>query len=145
MGAAGVNGYDQSKVRYIVDLNTYYKTLGLPEVLTRDVFSSPTIEGGRLTGLWGYPLNVSGSMHFMSSNRKVDANGKVNTTDTTQNLYGAILAVRPDQWKLGWKRRITMETTRFANSDSNEIVAMLRVGLKQRDTEASAMTVGLSV
>jgi len=145
MGSAGINGLDTSKCAFIVDPNTYYKALALPEVLTRDVFASPTLEGGKLTGLWGYPLMVSGSMHFMSSARKANSAGKVNTTDTTANLYGAILAVRWDQWKLGWRRRITMETTRFANSDSNEIVAMLRVGLKQRDTEASAITYGVTV
>jgi hypothetical protein len=145
MGNAGINGLDTSKCAFIVDPNVYYKALALPEVLTRDVFSSPTLEGGKLTGLWGYPLLVSGSMHFMSSARKANSAGKVNTTDTTANLYGAILAVRWDQWKLGWRRRMTIETTRFANSDSNEIVAMLRVGLKQRDTEASAITYGVTV
>jgi hypothetical protein len=38
-----------------------------------------------------------------------------------------------------------METTRFANSDSNEIVAMMRVGLIQRDTEAAAITYNVGV
>lgn len=145
MGAAGKNALDKTKTGFIIDANTYWKTMGLPEVLTRDVFSSPVIENGDLKGLWGRKLNVSGSMHFMSDDRKADANGKVNTTDTTQNLYGAILAVRYDQWKLGWMRHMKMTSTYFANSDTNEIVALMRVGLIQRDTEASAMTVGLSV
>jgi hypothetical protein len=35
---------------------------------------------------------------------------------------------------------MTIETTRIANADSTEIVAMLRCGLIQRDTEASAIT-----
>ena len=140
MGAAGINSLDQNQVEFIVDLNTYYKTLTLPEVLTRDVFSSPTIEGGRLTRLFGYALNASGNMHKASSDRKANSAGKINQDTTSANAYGAILGVRFDQWKLGWMRHIKIETTRFASSDSTEIVAQMRVGLKQRDTEASAIT-----
>ena len=140
MGTAGLNGLDQSKVGYIVDLNTYYKTMSLPEVLTRDVYSSPTIENGKLIRLFGYPLYASANMHKASSDRKANSAGKIDQDTTTNNAYGAILAVRFDQWKLGWMRHIKLETTRFAASDSTEIVAQMRVGLKQRDTEAAAIT-----
>lgn len=140
MGGAGINGLDRSKVSFIVDPNTYYATLALPELLTRDVFASPTIEGGKLIGLWGYGLDVSGSMHKNSAARKANTAGEIDTDTPTNNAYGAILAVRWDQWTLGWRRRMTIETTRFANSDTTEIVAMMRVGLKQRDTESSALT-----
>jgi hypothetical protein len=140
MGGAGINALDRSKVSFIVDPNTYYATLALPELLTRDVFASPTIEGGQLTGLWGYGLNVSGSMHKMSTVRKADTAGKVNQDTTGNNAYGAILAVRWDQWKFGWQRRIRIETDRHIASDTNEIVAMLTCGLIQRDTYAAAET-----
>lgn len=140
MGTAGINGLDQSKVGYIVDLNTYYKTMTLPEVLTRDVYASPTIENGKLVRLFGYPLYASANMHKASSDRKANSAGKIDQDTTTNNAYGAILAVRFDQWKLGWMRHLKIETTRFAASDSTEIVAQMRVGLKQRDTEASAIT-----
>lgn len=140
MGGAGINALDQSKTEFIIDPNTYFKSLTLPEVMTRDSLSSPTIESGRLTGLWGYRINVSGNMHRASSVRKANSAGKVDVDTTTNNAYGAILAVRFDQWKLGWMRRIKIETARWAASDTNEIVATMRVGLIQRDTEASAET-----
>lgn len=145
MGGAGINALDNTKVSFIIDPNVNWKALALPEVLTHDVFSGATIESGKLARIFGYGVDVSGSMHFMSSVRKADSAGKVNTTTATNNLYGAILAVRWDQWKLGWMRHMTLETTRFAASDSTEIVAMMRVGLKQRDTEASAITYGVTV
>ena len=145
MGGAGINALDNSKVSFIIDPNVNWKALALPEVLTKDVFSGATIEGGKLRQIFGYGVDVSGSMHFMSSVRKANSAGKVDTTTATNNLYGAILAVRWDQWKLGWMRHMTMESTRFAASDSTEIVAMMRVGLKQRDTEASAITYGVTV
>ena len=40
---------------------------------------------------------------------------------------------------------MTMEVTRFANSDSWEIVSLARFGLGYRDGEAAAITFGLSV
>lgn len=145
MGGAGINALDNTKVSFIIDPNVNWKALALPEVLTHDVFSGATIESGKLARIFGYGVDVSGSMHFMSSVRKADSAGKVNTTTAANNLYGAILAVRWDQWKLGWMRHMKLETTRFAASDSTEIVAMMRVGLKQRDTEASAITFGVTV
>jgi hypothetical protein len=139
MGASGLNALDVNKVEFIIGAATHFKTLALPEILTKDVSSSPTIEGGRLTGLWGYKINLSGAMCKNSAKRLTTAAGDISLTDSN-NLYGQILAARWDQWKLGWMRYMKMTTTYFANSDTNEIVALMRVGLKQRDTEASAVT-----
>jgi hypothetical protein len=141
MGVAGKNALDKRQIGFIVDVNTYWKTLTLAEVLTKDVYSSPVLEGSDLTQLWGYGLNASAQMHkSATASLKANSSGYVNTTDATANLYGAILAVRYDQWKLGWMRRMTMESTRWAASDTTEIVAMLRAGLIQRDTEASSIS-----
>lgn len=139
MGAGGRNALDVSKVFFVVDAATYNKTRSLPEVLTKDVSSSPTIEGGQLVKLWGYDLIASGAMLMNSAKHLTTAAGDISLTDSG-NSYGQIVAVRGDQWNFGWRRRMTMETTRWAASDSTEIVAMVRCGLIQRDTEASAVT-----
>ena len=144
MGTAGINA-DVAKTAFIVDPNVYWKTLELPEVKTRDVFAAPTIENGRLSGIYGYPLYRSAFMHYGSTARKANSDGKIDIDVTTNNTTGAILAVRWDQWVFGYQRRMTMETTRFANSDTNEIVAMATVGLIQRDTEAAAISYNLTV
>lgn len=78
-------------------------------------------------------------MLLNSAKRLTTAAGDISLTDSG-NLYGQIVGVRWDQWKFGWRRRMTMETTRFASSDTNEICATMRAGLIQRDTEASAVT-----
>ena len=140
MGTAGINAMDRSKVAFIIDPNTYWKALELEEVKTRDAFASPTVEGGVLRGLWGYEIITSANMHRMSAVRKANSAGKIDQDTTNNNAYGAILAVRFDHWKLGFQRRMTLETTRFAASDTTEIVAMMVVGLKNRDTEASAIS-----
>lgn len=140
MGGAGINGLDRSKVAFIVDPNTHWKTLELPEVLTKDVYNGATVEGGIVTRLWGYPIIVSNSMHKMSAVRLANSAGKVDQDVTGNNLYGSILAVRWDQWRFGWQRRATIEVTRYPRSDSSEIVMLMTCGLIQRDTEASAIT-----
>ncbi len=145
MGTAGINALDVSKVAFILDVNTHWKSLTLAEVLTRDVFSAPTVEGGKLVRIWGYPIYVSASMHFVATNRKTEASGKIDVDTQSDNTKGAILAVRWDQWRLGYRRRMTIETTRYPRSDSTEIVALMRIGLGQRDTEASAITYNLTV
>ena len=61
------------------------------------------------------------------------------------NTTGAIVAVRFDQWKQAFKRRMTLETTRIANADSWEIVALVRWGMTNRDAEASAITYNVGV
>lgn len=145
MGAAGINALDISKVEFIIDPNTHWASLQLADVKTRDVNAAATIENGKLTSIYGYRVNVSPFMHFKSATRKANTSGKVDQTTTANNTTGSILAVRWDQWKLGWKRRMTMETTRVPSSDSTEIVALMRVGMVQRDTEASAISYGVVV
>lgn len=145
MGASGINALQKSGVSFIVDVNTYWKTLELEEVRTKDVFSQPTIENGDLVGLWGYALYRSAFMHYMDSDRLANAAGKVDQDTVSNNSKGAILAVRWDQWLLGYRRRMTLETTRIARADTTEIVALMRAGLTQRDTEASAITYNITI
>ena len=139
MGAAGLYA-DVNKCAFLIDKNTYWKSLELPGIKTRDVNSAATIESGVLTRIWGFPVIASNQMHFISAARKSNSAGKVDQDTTTNNLYGSILCVRWDQWKFGWKRRMTLETTRIPRADVTEIVALMRFGLIYRDTEAAAIS-----
>lgn len=140
MGAAGMNALDQDKVRFLIDPNTHWAALEIDEIKTRDVFGPATIENGRLSSIWGYKVDVTGFMHKGSTVRKANSAGKIDLDTTTNNAYGAILAWRPDQWKFGFKRRMSLESVRIARSDAYEMVAFMRCGLVYRDTEASAIS-----
>jgi hypothetical protein len=145
LGAAGI-GADINKVTFISDLNTYWKALQLATVKTRDVFQSATLEGGVLNRVYGFEYKPSAFMHYLSTARKANSAGKVDQTVTTNNLYGAILAVRWDQWRMKQKRRMTIETDRWIESDTNMIVAMARWGLGYRDTTyAAAISYGVAL
>jgi hypothetical protein len=140
LGVAGLAGSDPSQVAFIVDFNTHFANMLLPEALTRDVFSGATFENGFLKRAFGYEVIPSFHMHRASANRKVNTAGKADLDTAGNNTTGAILAIRFDQWKQAFKRRMTMETTRIANADSWEIVALVRWGMAYRDTEASAIS-----
>ena len=144
MGTGGKNGFDRSKTSFIVDISTNYKTVMLPELLTKDVYSQPTIEGGVLSKIFGYEVLTSAQMCKNGGNGLSEATGKCDET-SSDNTYGQILAVRWDQWQFGWRRRLTMESMRWPASDSTEIVAMLRCGLIQRDTESAAISYNVGV
>ena len=149
MGIAGKNAKQKDKIAFILDLWTEWKTLELVQVKTKDVFSAPTIENGSLTGLWGYKIFGSANMHRANQDTtfglKANTDGKTDLTTPANNTKGAILAVRWDQWRLGWKRRMTIEVERVPRADASEITALMRVGLINRDTEASAISYNISV
>jgi hypothetical protein len=144
MGTAGLLGADTMRTIFIQDANTRWKALQLASLKTKDVFSNATLENGEITGIWGYKVFTSYHMHKQSAKRMANTAGKIDGTDSN-NTTGAILAVRPDYWKLAYKRRMTMETSRFPEADANQIVVLMRIGLKYRDTEASAISYNVGV
>ncbi len=145
MGTSGINGADRSKVSFILDNMTHFKALELDDVKTRDVFGGSTIEGGMLTNIYGYPVDVSLQMCKAATSRLSTSAGKIDTDTQTNNTLGSVLAVRWDQWKMGFRRRMTMEVERVPRADAWEITCLLRAGLKQRDTEASAISYNITV
>jgi hypothetical protein len=145
MGTAGMNALDITKIGIIPDLNVYWKLLELAEVKTRDVNGSPTIENGKLTRLYGYDVMPSAFMNFLSATRKANTAGKIDQDTVANNTTGSLLAIRWDQWKFYWKRRLSSETWRLPQADYTEIVMIARCGLISRDNEAAAITYGLTV
>jgi hypothetical protein len=144
MGVGGSNA-DVTKTAFIMPWALHWKALELEDVKTRDVFTSATIESGRLTGIYGYPIYVSHHMHKVQPSRLANTAGKIDLNTAGNNTTSALLAVRFDQWTFGWRRRMTLETTRIPAADATEIVALMRFGMVNRDTEASAISYNLGV
>jgi hypothetical protein len=59
---------------------------------------------------------------------KTDATGKVSTTGAN-NVKGQVDLFNRRGFKVGWRRRIRIETERLPGSDQTRIVASLRMGL----------------
>jgi HK97 family phage major capsid protein len=145
MGSAGINALDRMQILFVLDLNTAWKAAQLLSAKTRDVFSNPTIEQGLLTGIWGYPVYNSAFMHFKSSVRKANTSGKVDQTTPSNNTTGSLLAIRKDQWLVGWKRRMVFKLQEIPDSDSYQLICTARLGLVYRDNEASAVSFNVGV
>lgn len=144
MGVNGRNAIDKTKVKFVIDNATHYKALQLADVKTRDVNSAATVENGNLTRVYGYDLLVSGHMCKAGSGLSNTA-GKIDVDTASNNTKGQILAIRPDQWRFGYRRNMTMETTRVPAADATEIVALMRYSFNYRDTEAAAISYNVTV
>lgn len=150
MGLAGRNAVDKRKVAFILDPWTAWKALELVQLLTADVRpSAPTLEDGALTSIWGYKVYTSYNMHRANQDStyglKANTAGKTDLDTASNNTTGAVLAVRFDQWVLGYKRRWKFETKRDPESDSTGIYMSSRVGMVNRDTDASAISYNITV
>ena len=149
MGIAGKNAQFKDKVSFILDPWTYMKAFELSELKTNDVSAAPTIANGELQRIYGYGIIPTHNMHRFNTDTtyglKANSAGKVDVDTAANNLYGAILAVRWDQWMLGWKRRVKVETARVIRADATELALTMRVGLIYRDTEASAISYGVTL
>lgn len=144
MGTGGVNA-DKNKTGFIINSAVHWKAIELADVKSKDIFSAATIENGFLAAIYGYPVYMSHHMHKAATTRLALASGKVDGATPTNGTTGSILAVRWDQWRFGYKRRMTIESTRIPAADSTEIVALMRFGLVNRDTEASAISYNITV
>lgn len=145
MGTGGLAALDQNRVGFIIDRHTHWKALELDDIKTRDVFSGATLEAGRLSNIWGYPVYVSGQIAKGGSGKSNTA-GKVDADTAANNTKGQILAVRWDRWQMGWRRRMTIETTRIPAADSTEIVALMRFGLIYSNSDdCAAISYNLTV
>ncbi len=150
LGVSGTNAVDRNMVSFIIDNPTMWATSVLTEVKNQDYTRAAlTLDGGRVSRLWGYEVINSPYMHRVNQDAtyglKVNDAGKVDQDTAANNTKGAILAVRWDQWRLGYKRQITFEIERFPRADATSVVAMMRVGMVYRDTDASAISFNVTV
>jgi len=149
MGLAGKNSADKNSVAFIVDPWTQWKAYELAELKTRDSFVRPTLEDGQVTSIYGRRVITTWNMHRPNQDTtyglKANTSGKLDLDTASNNTTGSILAVRFDQWRLGMKRMWRFETMRIPRADATEITITSRVGLLNRDSEASAISYGVTV
>ncbi len=113
---------DPNDLVYISDPETADQIALIDEVLTVDKYGpQATILNGELTRIQGHPH--IGSMAVS----KTEADGKVSTT-AANNTKGQVVALNPRAFKLGWRRRVMVETERLPATDQTRLVYSLRLG-----------------
>lgn len=149
LGLKGSYAINKQAVSFIQSADVADWCLRMPEVMTMDVLGPrATIENGNLTSVWGFEVINTPNMHRANQDATyglaTNSAGKIDLDTAANNLYGGILLVRWDQWRLGWKRRIRFEIERFPRADATGIVATMRVGMINRDDDAAAISYGVS-
>jgi len=113
-----------SELMWIWPLGTYFLALNLAEVLTFDKFGQfATVVNGVMERFDGIRIYASEESPENLHTTGVNTNGGANNT-------GMPLIVHNPSWGLSFKRRLQIETVRWASQDTFELVAFLRVDLE---------------
>jgi len=132
LGKYGV-GSQRGDVVYVSDPRTYISARSLTAVLTNDVAGArATMSTGELSQVFGSPYVVSQQM------RIADTDGKV--TDSGGNTVGRVLVTNTTQWRVGFRRQITMEMDRDAGKGQDVMYVSMRVALTERSGTRSSAT-----
>ena len=133
-GKLGKYGVRPSDLAYVTDVNTFIKSLTIDSFRTLDKFGpQATVLTGQLGAVEGIPVIVSEQM------RLADADGKV-TSGGNANTKGRLLIVNRSQWRVGFKRELTIETVRDAQKRQNVMVVSFRIALQERSGTRSSAT-----
>ncbi len=130
----GKHGVRPSELAYIMDVNTYVRSLGVANFRTLDKLGpEATLLRGQLGAVEGIPVIVSEQMALADTDGKVTDAG--NGTDT-----GRLLIANRTQWRLGFRRELMIETTRDIQKRQNIMVISMRLAFMERSGNRATAT-----
>lgn len=113
---------DPNDLVFVADPETADRAAMIDEVLTVDKFGpNATVLNGQLARVLGHPLIGSIAVP------KTEADGKASTTGGS-NTKGQLVAFNRRGFKVGWRRRIQLETERLPGRDQTRLVYSMRLG-----------------
>lgn len=113
---------DPNDLVYVAEVDTADRIALLDEFITVDKFgANATVLTGQVGRIGQHPLIVSMAMP------KTEADGKVSTT-AGNNVKGQVVVFNRRGFKVGWRRRVRIETERLPATDQTRIVYSLRLG-----------------
>jgi hypothetical protein len=122
----GRYGVRPSELAYLMDVNTYIRSLGIGNFRTLDKLGpNATLLRGQLGAVEGIPVIVSEQMALADADGKVTDAG--NVTDT-----GRLLLANRTQWRMGFRRELMIETTRDIQKRQNIMVVSMRLAFMER-------------
>ena len=130
----GKYGVRPSELAYVTDINTFIRSLSIDSFRTLDKFGpQATVLTGQLGAVEGVPVIVSEQMALADSDGKVSYSG--NTTDT-----GRLLVFNRSQWRIGFRRELSIETVRDVQKRQNLMVISFRLAFQARTGSRSSAT-----
>ena len=130
----GRYGVRPSELAYVMDINTYIRSLSVSNFRTLDKLGpSATVLTGQLGAVEGIPVIVSEQMKLADTDGKVtDAGNGTNT--------GRLLIANRSQWRVGFRREMAIETDRDIQKRQNIMVISMRLAFTERSGTASSAT-----
>ncbi len=130
----GRYGVRPSELTYIMDVNTYIRSLSVANFRTLDKLGpNATMLRGQLGAVEGIPIIVSEQMKLADTDGKVtDAGNGTNT--------GRLLLANRSQWRVGFRRELAIETDRDIQKRQNIMVVSLRLAFAERSGTPSSAT-----
>ena len=133
-GKLGRYGVRPSELAYVMDVDTYIRSLSITNFRTLDKLGpSATLLQGQLGAVEGIPVLVSEQM------ASADADGKVTSGGNTSNT-GRLLITNRTQWRVGFRRELTIETERDIQKRQNIMVVSMRIAFAERTGSRSSAT-----
>lgn len=121
-------------VVYVVDVATGLRSLAIAEMETVDVAGArSTLSTGEFAAIYGKPVIMSSQLKLADTDGKVTSAG--NATNT-----GRILCYNSSQWRVGFRRQITMEPDREPGKGQSTLYVSFRIALTERSGTRSTQT-----
>jgi hypothetical protein len=114
---------DPNDLIYACDLDTGDKIDMVDEFATYDKAGNKAMIAADVQEqLFGHPLIRTLAIS------KTEADGKLSYDTPTNNIYGQVVTFNRRGFKVGWRRRVKMETERIPATDQSRLVYSLRLG-----------------
>jgi HK97 family phage major capsid protein len=124
----------RGEVLYISDVNTAIRALSIAEFETVDTAGArATLSTGEILSVYGKPYLHTAQMAL------ADTDGKVTDSGNSED-NGRILAFNATQWRVGFRRQITMESEREAGKGQTTLYVSFRIALQERSGSRSTAT-----
>jgi HK97 family phage major capsid protein len=119
---------------FISDINTAIRSLSITEFETVDVAGPrATISSGEFLSVYGIPYLHSAQMRLADTDGKVTSAG--NSAET-----GRLLLVNTTQWRVGFRRQVSVEPDREPGKGQTTIYISFRIALTERSGTRSSAT-----
>ena len=129
----GRYGARPSDLAYITDPNTYIRALSTENFRTLDKLGpNATLLTGQLGAVEGIPVLVSEQMKL------ADVDGKV--TSGSAGTTGRLLLLNRTQWRVGFRRELSIETERDIQKRQNVMVVSMRLAFAERSGNRATAT-----
>ena len=106
---------------YVADPTTADHIATLDEVIGWKQYAGQALLNGEVARVLGHPVISSIAVS------KTEADGKVSTTGSN-NIKGQVVVFNRNAFKVGWRRRIKVETENLIGRDQTDIMYSMRMG-----------------